>query len=152
MDSPLLARARPELEGRAVAVTGGASFIGSHLVEALVDVDAVVRVIDDLSTGDVRNLESVRHKIEFRHADLADRNVARDSMRDQEIVYHLAAVHGGRGFLSAHPVECLGNVSIDNLTMQAASDCYFKAGCYTQSKMPLRPKLFSKGKLHSAKP
>jgi UDP-glucose 4-epimerase len=133
VDLSLLARARPELEGRTVAVTGGASFIGSHLVEALVEVGAEVRVIDDLSTGDIGNLERVRSKIEFRHADLADRDVARDSMVNQEIVYHLAAVHGGRGFLSTHPVECLGNVVIDNLTMEAASAAGVRDFVYTSS-------------------
>jgi UDP-glucose 4-epimerase len=133
VDVSVLARARPELEGRTVAVTGGASFIGSHLVEALVEVGADVRVIDDLSTGDIGNLERVMSKIEFRHADLADRDVARDCMADQEIVYHLAAVHGGRGFLSTHPVECLGNLVLDNLTMEAASAAGVRDFVYTSS-------------------
>jgi nucleoside-diphosphate-sugar epimerase len=122
VDPSVFARAKPDLEGRAVAVTGGASFIGSHLVKALVEVGAKVRVIDDLSTGDLRNLERVRNKIDFRHADLAERNVARDSMTNQNIVYHLAAIHGGRGFLSTHPVECPDNLALDSLTMKAASE------------------------------
>jgi nucleoside-diphosphate-sugar epimerase len=121
IDDRLLARAEAELAGRAVAVTGGASFIGSHLVEALLAVGAAVRVIDDLSTGSLANLERVRTGIDFRRADLADRHAARDGLADQEIVYHLAAVHGGRGFLASHPVECLSNVALDNLTMEAAS-------------------------------
>jgi nucleoside-diphosphate-sugar epimerase len=102
-------------------VTGGASFIGSHLVEALLDVGADVRVIDDLSTGTIGNLERVGGRIEFRRVDLADRDAAFDALADQEVVYHLAAVHGGRGFLTSHPVECLGNLALDNLTMEAAS-------------------------------
>jgi UDP-glucose 4-epimerase len=116
-----LARARAELAGRAIAVTGGASFIGSHLVEALLEVGAEVRVIDDLSTGDLANLEGIESRIDFRHADLADRSATADALADQDIVYHLAAVHGGRGFLASHSVECLGNLVLDHLTMEAAS-------------------------------
>jgi nucleoside-diphosphate-sugar epimerase len=120
-DHQLLTRVRDNLEGRAVAVTGGASFIGSHLTEALIDVGADVRVIDDLSTGDLGNLAAVMSRVDFRHADLTDRVAARDALVDREVVYHLAAVHGGRSFLESHPVECLGNVALDNLTMEAAS-------------------------------
>jgi nucleoside-diphosphate-sugar epimerase len=121
MDQRLLVKAGAALSGRSVAVTGGASFIGSHLTEALLDVGAEVRVIDNLSTGTLKNLERVASRIDFRRADLADREAAVDAMGDQEIVYHLAAVHGGRGYLADHSVECLGNVVLDNLTMEAAS-------------------------------
>jgi UDP-glucose 4-epimerase len=121
MDAGILARARADLEGRSVLVTGGASFIGSHFVEALLKVGAHVRVVDDLSTGSRENLEGVDSRIDFWHASVGDREVASAVMVDQDIVYHLAAVHGGRGFLTTHPVECLSNVVLDNLTMEAAS-------------------------------
>jgi nucleoside-diphosphate-sugar epimerase len=121
IDRQLLARVRATFEGRAIAVTGGASFIGSHLVEALLELGSTVRVIDNLSTGKLENLASVLPRIDFRQADLTDRHAALDAMADQEVVYHLAAVHGGRGFLDSHPVESLGNVVLDNLTMEAAS-------------------------------
>jgi nucleoside-diphosphate-sugar epimerase len=128
-----MARARAAFGGRAVAVTGGASFIGSHLVEALVEVGAKVRVIDNLSTGTRENLMRVSQKIDLRIGDLTDREVAQDAMAGQEIVYHLAAVHGGRGFLTTHAVECLRNLALDNLTMEAASTAGVRNFIYASS-------------------
>lgn len=121
IDRDVLDRARTKLENRAVAVTGGASFIGSHLTEVLLDLGARVRVIDNLSTGSRRSLGRVEDRIDFRRVDLVERDAALDAMAGQEIVFHLAAVHGGRGFLASHPVECLSNVVLDHLTMEAAS-------------------------------
>ena len=59
---------------RQVLVTGGASFIGSHLVDALVDRGARVRVMDDLSSGRVENLRRYWEHggIEFRNSDLLE--------------------------------------------------------------------------------
>jgi nucleoside-diphosphate-sugar epimerase len=133
IDRELLDRARVTFEGRAVMVTGGASFIGSHLVDALLSVGAQVRVVDNLSTGSLANLGPALSRIDFRQADLTDRQAGRDAMADQEIVYHLAAVHGGRGFLASHPVETLGNVALDNLTMEAASEAGVTRFIYASS-------------------
>lgn len=113
-------RARPALAGRRVAVTGGASFIGSHLCEALVACGARVRVLDNLSTGALGNLEGVSDEIDFHQVDLTDPRQTLPALDDAEIVYHLAAVHGGRGFLEEHPVESLANLVIDNVTLGAA--------------------------------
>ena len=46
-----------------VLVTGGAGFIGSHLVERLLDGGATVRVLDNLSTGSLRNLQNAAHRL-----------------------------------------------------------------------------------------
>ncbi|MEM1772289.1 MAG: GDP-mannose 4,6-dehydratase, partial [Desulfurococcaceae archaeon] len=53
-----------------VLVTGGAGFIGSHLVERLVRLAGAVRVVDDLSSGRRDNLAGVAADIEFVHGDL----------------------------------------------------------------------------------
>jgi nucleoside-diphosphate-sugar epimerase len=58
--------------GRRVLVTGGASFIGSHLAEELLRQGARVRVVDDLSSGEMANLAAVAGAIEFVEADLRD--------------------------------------------------------------------------------
>ena len=56
-------------QSKRVLVTGGASFIGSHLVDALSSLDAHVRVVDDLSSGDKSNLFKSLDKIELRGDD-----------------------------------------------------------------------------------
>jgi nucleoside-diphosphate-sugar epimerase len=58
---------------RKVLVTGGASFIGSHLVERLVQLGATVSVADDLSSGKIENLSVVKDDITFSKGDLRER-------------------------------------------------------------------------------
>ncbi|BCW99714.1 MAG: GDP-mannose 4,6-dehydratase [Armatimonadota bacterium] len=75
-----------------VLVTGGAGFIGSHLVEGLLRKGYQVTVADDLSTGDLGNLEAVRDQIEFLQLDLADLEQARIAVRGVDAVLHEAAI------------------------------------------------------------
>jgi nucleoside-diphosphate-sugar epimerase len=75
-----------------VLVTGGAGFIGSHIVDALLERGARVRVVDNLSTGHLRNLEKVKGKIDFLEGDLADESIARRAVKDVELVFHEAAL------------------------------------------------------------
>jgi len=79
-------------------VTGGAGFIGSHLVEALLSAGRRVLVIDDLSTGSAENLQKVQN---HPHLRLVIDSVANESrldelVRESDEVYHLAAVVGVR--------------------------------------------------------
>lgn len=90
-------------ENKRVLVTGGASFIGSHLTDKLVNLGAKVRVADDLSSGKLENLSESISRIEFLEGDLRDRDFARQTMENTEVVFHLAACHGGRGFIDTHP-------------------------------------------------
>ena len=108
-------------KNRRVLVTGGASFIGSHLVERLVEQGANIRVADDLSSGKRRNLSAVMEKIDFREGDLRDRSLADAVCKDQQVVFHLAASHGGRGYIDSHPVECVTNMILDGTVIAAAS-------------------------------
>jgi len=73
-------------------VTGGAGFIGSHLVEALVGSGHDVRVLDNLSTGSLANLEEVEGRVELVDGDILDQDTVRLAMRDVELVYHQAAL------------------------------------------------------------
>lgn len=73
-------------------VTGGAGFIGSHLVDALLQRGHDVRVVDDFSSGRRENLEHALHRIELIEADLRDPDVCRHACRDIDIVFHQAAV------------------------------------------------------------
>jgi nucleoside-diphosphate-sugar epimerase len=81
----------PDLQGVLVAVTGGAGFIGSHLVDALVGRGAIVSVLDDLSTGFERNLEQVRGRIRLLKADIRDTEACREAVAGAHFVFHLAA-------------------------------------------------------------
>jgi UDP-glucose 4-epimerase len=73
-------------------VTGGAGFIGSHLVDALVRQGARVKVIDNLSTGRKENLKDAAARIEFHEGDIRDVNLLPRLMDGVEVVFHQAAV------------------------------------------------------------
>lgn len=73
-------------------VTGGAGFIGSNIVQALVGRDARVRVFDNLSTGFEENLSEVASRVEFVKGDLRDREAVRRACDGVEVVFHQAAM------------------------------------------------------------
>jgi UDP-glucose 4-epimerase len=73
-------------------VTGGAGFIGSHLVRRLVAEGKTVRVVDNLSTGRVSRLDDLMTAIEFVEGDLADKRVSQDAVKEIDYVLHQAAV------------------------------------------------------------
>lgn len=103
-----------------VLVTGGASFIGSHLVEDLLAKGANVRVADDFSSGTKDNLTSVWDRIDLIQGDLKDRNFAEEATEDVDTVFHLAADHGGRGYISNYPANCATNMALDNIVFEVA--------------------------------
>src|SRR5438034_11182380 len=73
-------------------VTGGAGFIGSHLVEALLGAGHTVRVLDNFSTGSRDNLAAVRDRIEIIPGDVTDQETVHIAMREVEVVFHQAAL------------------------------------------------------------
>ncbi|HET9122587.1 MAG TPA: NAD-dependent epimerase/dehydratase family protein [Acidiferrobacteraceae bacterium] len=75
-----------------VLVTGGAGFIGSHLVERLVEDGHHVRVLDNLSSGRRENLAAVFDRVDLMIGDIRDRGDVAYALRDREAVVHLAAV------------------------------------------------------------
>lgn len=89
-------------------VTGGAGFIGSHLVEALLARGDRVSVIDDLSTGDLANLAAVANhpRLNFIRGNAGDSALLRDVLPDVAEVYHLAAAVGV-GLIASHPIETI---------------------------------------------
>ena len=75
-----------------VLVTGGAGFIGSHLVRRLADSGHSVTALDNLRRGTLDNLHPIRHGIDFRQADIRDEAALSAAMRGCTTVFHLAAV------------------------------------------------------------
>ena len=73
-------------------VTGGAGFIGSHLVDGLLSEGCQVTVIDDLSTGSLANLEHVKERITFYQEDIRNQEILIKAAIDCDIIFHLAAV------------------------------------------------------------
>jgi UDP-glucose 4-epimerase len=75
-----------------ICVTGGAGFIGSHLVDRLVKEGHEVSVIDDLSTGSLENLAGPGDRFEFVRGDVRERAAVDRAVRGAELVYHQAAL------------------------------------------------------------
>jgi len=128
---------------RSVLVTGGASFIGSHLVDSLLAKAAVVTVADDFSSGKLENLEyQLRQRprgtwrtknLTVHRVDLKDRMSTRKIMRGIEVVFHLAAQHGGRGYIHTHPAECCTNMALDELVFEEAWRAGVERVCFASS-------------------
>lgn len=129
--------ARMQWEQQQVLVTGGASFIGSALVDALVERGAKVRVVDNLSSGKLSNLQTHldNRKIEFFQSDLLNPGVCRQAVAGCDVVFHLAADHGGRGYVDLHQTACSTNLILDGLLFQACHQAgvgkvvYASSGC-----------------------
>src|SRR5687768_608673 len=77
---------------RQCLVTGGAGFIGSHLVDQLARDGWKVRVIDNLSTGKAHNLAASSAHIDFIHGSIIDPAILKSAAADCELVFHLAAL------------------------------------------------------------
>ena len=73
-------------------VTGGAGFIGGHIVQRLVGLGCEVRVLDDFSTGREENLASCIDEIEIVRGDLCDESLLKSTVRDVDVIFHEAAI------------------------------------------------------------
>ena len=111
-----------EWSGRLALVTGGASFIGSNLADQLLSRGARVRVVDDLSSGRLENIRThlSNGHLEFLHADLREPGVARLAMQGVDTVFHLAADHGGRGYVDLHQAGPASNFFLDGIVFAEA--------------------------------
>lgn len=77
---------------RTFLVTGGAGFIGSHIAEALVARGDRVRVVDNLSTGRLENLEPVKRQVQFIEGDISDAGLMARSIEGVDCIFHQAAL------------------------------------------------------------
>ncbi|MDD4955586.1 MAG: SDR family oxidoreductase [Candidatus Omnitrophica bacterium] len=81
-----------EFKGRKVLVTGGAGFIGSHIVDRLVKEGASVTVLDNLCSGKIENIAQNKDKIKFIQKDLRDDSALNEALSGIELVSHQAAL------------------------------------------------------------
>lgn len=105
-----------------VLVTGGCSFIGSHLSDALLARGARVTIVDDLSSGTLDNVRHLKGNAAARivEEDLFSPGAAEKAVAGMQHVFHLAATHGGRGFIDLHQAGCSTNLALDGLMIRAA--------------------------------
>lgn len=130
-------------KGQRVLVTGGASFIGSHLVDKLLSLGSEVIVADDFSSGKLDNLEYhltnrgsgvwISGNLSILQGDLKERAFTKSIMKEIDIVFHLAASHGGRGYIHTHPVECCTNMMLDQLVFEEAYKAGVERICFASS-------------------
>jgi nucleoside-diphosphate-sugar epimerase len=136
-----------EWVGRTTLVTGGASFIGSHLVDRLVDLGASVRVVDNLSSGRLENIRPhiASGRVSFIEGDLLRQDVVARAVDGIQTVFHLAADHGGRGYVDLHQVACATNLVLDGLVFAAARRAgvekivYASSGCVYPNHIQTNP-------------
>jgi UDP-glucose 4-epimerase len=119
--------------GEKVLVTGGAGFIGSHLVETLAAEGSRVVVFDDLSTGLARNLEGAKDSIDIVEGDVRDLATLRRVTQGVTTVFHLAAVSAVAPSV-ADPLACNAiNVSGTLHVLLAARDAGVRRVVFTSS-------------------
>lgn len=124
-------------QDRPVLVTGGASFIGSHLIDALIARGARLRAIDNLSSGKLANLQAHLDagRLEFIEADLHQADAVARAVSGASVVFHLAADHGGRGYVDLHQAGPALNMSLDGIVFAACHKAkvdkvvYASSGC-----------------------
>jgi UDP-glucose 4-epimerase len=114
-------------------VTGGAGFIGSHLVEALIQDGERVRVLDNLSTGRRENIEPFLDHVEFIEGDLRDLETVRQAVQGVDYVLHQAAIASViRSVRDPIPTETANVVGTLNLLL-AARDAGVRRVVYASS-------------------
>jgi len=121
------------MTGKKVLVTGGAGFIGSHLVDELLRRNCEIRVVDDLSRGTIRNIEHCIDKIEFVKGDLTNRKTAENAAKGCDLCFHLAAVVGGVKYMTTHPAEIYKTMLINYNVIDACRKMNVERFLYTSS-------------------
>lgn len=141
-------------QGHIAVVTGGAGFIGSHMVDLLLDCGYKVRVIDNLSGGREANLE--HHKgntnLEFYNEDIRDLKPCSPIFTNARYIFHFAgigdivpSIEKPIEYMSTniqgtvHVLECARISGIEKFVYAASSSCYGLADTPTREDHPINP-------------
>ena len=120
-----------------VAVTGGAGFLGSHIVKRLVEEGREISIIDDMSAGSTQNLRDAGVKQKVTVGDLKDYEFAKRSLKGVETVFHFAAEVGSVEYLhgsqSRELAALLANVTIDANVFRACAENGVRSIVYASS-------------------
>ncbi len=134
-------------------VTGGAGFIGSNLVESLIETGSKITVIDNHSTGRKENIENFLDQIEFVQADVSRTGPWMEKFTENSVVYHLAAladivpsIQNPNGYYEANVngtfnvLEAARKAKVKKLIYAASSSCYGIPDEYpTKENAEIRP-------------
>lgn len=114
---------------KTILVTGGAGFIGSHLTERLLDLGHRVLVVDDESTGTVRNLSRVlgHERLEWIKGSISDDNLIRELVERADDIYHLAAAVGV-ALIAKEPIATIERNVAPTQRLLAELDRHHRAG------------------------
>ncbi len=123
----------PEFFQARVLVTGGAGFIGSHLTDALVESGAKVTVLDNLATGNLKNLAGVKSQIDFIEGDIRDLAVCQRAAAAASYVFHQAAIGSVPRSLKDPALSLSVNVGGTANVFTAARDAGVKRVVYASS-------------------
>ncbi|MEM2130106.1 MAG: GDP-mannose 4,6-dehydratase [Candidatus Bathyarchaeia archaeon] len=122
-----------------ILVTGGAGFVGSHLVEELVMLGHSVTIVDDLSNGNLQNISSVKDKIHFVHGDVSKPLLVQG---DYDAIFHFACFPRSQSFVNPQrdiEVNVIGMVNVLELARKNSAKVIFSSnsGIYDTSKIPI---------------
>lgn len=102
-------------------ITGGAGFIGSHLIHKLLSENINSTVIDNLSTGDISNLDHAMNEIEFIKGDVRDESLVDKTIKNTDLVFHMAAAVGVKNILNS-PLEGIStNIYGSEIVLKSAT-------------------------------
>jgi nucleoside-diphosphate-sugar epimerase len=135
-----------KLPFKSALVTGGAGFIGSHLVEALIIAGCRVAVLDNLSSGNYNNLKHLSGEFNFFQDDIRNQKALTVAAQDCEVIFHLAAVVSVPQTIQ-NPIESaaineLGTLSVfETARKKKVQRVVFSSSCAVYGDDPRLPKL-----------
>jgi len=121
-----------KLKNKKILITG-CSFIGSHLLVKLIDEDVKSIRVVNLTDRHLKYFKKYLKEIEFYQRDLRDLNQARESVKDINIVFHLASDHGGRGYVDLYQGKTASNLLLDGSVFYACLKQEVEKVIYTSS-------------------